>query len=234
LVSMWTIIRHRYAVYLYIIPMLFGVLVAIYVIKEDVPPDAQLTYAAVFLGLLFTLIIGIVPYNLYDGMSKRFLSFESENYPEQVDFAINVEGVEDIVDLDPIFVDGQPVPRQEWVVPLEKTEKVGHWCPGVESTDYIAVRYHLSYKDRFKFKGCTVYHRGTPMFSRNAEKIFGYVVDINPVTDHLRYGKIPVIEVQHTYHGDKEMRHNLVVVDLAMAKWYSILQKKRERLLVAR
>lgn len=226
-------------VYLYIIPMLFAVIAAIILIKSYVAPGDQLTYATVFLGALFGLIIGIVPYNMFIGFSKKFISVELDSYLEQIDLPFSVEGEVDVVQLEPlpVVIDGETVmvPREEIIIPLEKSEKVSAWAPGIESTSYVAFRYHGTYKERFSFKGVTVYFHGTPMVSRNAEKVFGALVDINPVVQHLQYGRIPVIEIDRTYHGDRVMREDLDIVDTSMAVWWKKkLEKEREMSLLVK
>lgn len=209
LVSMWTIIFHRYRSYLYLIAAIVAVPVLIVVIKQYVQPENQIYWAAGSISMLFVVIILSVPYNYFQAALNKFIQLQADDAVESFDFPIDTEGDFDVVSLDdpddPVTVDGVLIHMEEVVVPLKKEYDFSHVLSKIGKSRYIAFRYHGKFTERFDFGDLLVYFNGTPFQSRNGERVNGFFIDVNTVIREFEYGPMPVVFVKSTLNGDQKL-----------------------------
>ncbi len=226
---MWEIIWYRYRAYIYLIPAIASVAVAIYAIKTFVTPGDQLWVATAYIVILFGTVVFTVPYNIYIGSRRRFYVLESADTPLSFDLAVQAIGDFDITKLDPILVEDVLVPREECILPLDAEYDFSRVLPKIGKSRFVALRYHLSFEERVDTgEGeVVVFFRGTPFNSVNAEKLQGYFSDTNLAEHRNEYGPMPIFEVTSTTYGDAGWLDQPTVLDRAFAERVRIRDKRR-------
>jgi hypothetical protein len=128
----WGIVVRRYKSYLYLIPGLVSIPLAIYFIRTQVDLNDQLWAAAGYMVALMVAVVSTVPYNYIQGVRKRFMTFEDAESQDEVHVPISPNAEyyvrsslypkESDFYMEPISVDMSDLLR-EFVEPFAATKK---------------------------------------------------------------------------------------------------------------